>query len=391
MNERQTSLGEIAMNVTVKVAGANKNPDASYIGLEHLETDNPRIQGSVPASQSISINTVFEPGDTLFGKLRPNLRKVAMAESAGYCSTDILAIRPLAGVESSFLSHTLRSQKVLQFATSTAFGTKMPRTSWAALKSVRVLAPEHSQQIRISNILDCLDRRILIADQIVAKIALARKGLLTDLIQRACHECAELRRLPLADVANVTVGYVGPTSPYYTAPDEGVLFLRTGNIGPGHVVLDNCRWVTKAFHASQPKSALHPGDVVVSRVGYTGTAAVVPDLGQANCANMIIIRSLGGVSPDWIRLLFESDVYRRQVIAFTAGSAQPVLNIGLVECLETPVPNLDWQDRVVGALSTIDRRARSERELGTKLRMLREGLAEDLLTGRVIMPEAVAL
>lgn len=113
---RLAPLSDLAENVTEKVVGATKVADMPYVGLEHLITDQPRIAGSAPASTSVSVNTVFRAGDTLFGKLRPNLRKVALADFDGYCSTDILVLRPANGNNAAFLSHQLRSHEVLDFA-----------------------------------------------------------------------------------------------------------------------------------------------------------------------------------------------------------------------------------------------------------------------------------
>ena len=184
----------------------------------------------------------------------------------------------------------------------------------------------------------------------------------------------------LADLGRVTVGYVGPTNPFYTAPENGVLFLRTGNITESGISLNDVRWVTRAFHRSQPKSALRQGDVVVSRVGYTGTASVVPALGPANSANMIIIRVGSMLTPEWVRRLFGADTYIKQVRGFTAGSAQPVLNIGLVERLATPVPPISEQRRIAEILDTLDEAIRKTEQVIAKLQQMKQGLLHDLLT-----------
>jgi type I restriction enzyme S subunit len=89
---------------------------------------------------------------------------------------------------------------------------------------------------------------------------------------------------------SVTVGHVGSTSEFYE--EVGVLFLRTGNLMSEKITLNDVKYIGTRFHDKLRKSQIRPGDVLVSRVGYTGSAALVPhDFPEANCANIIIIRS----------------------------------------------------------------------------------------------------
>lgn len=118
----------------------------------------------------------------------------------------------------------------------------------------------------------------------------------------------------------------------------------------------------------------------MSRVGYTGTAAVVPALGPVNCANMIIIRPSDGLDSDWIRRLFAAEAYLSQVRGLTAGSAQPVLNIKLVQRLVTPLPPFDEQRRISEILDTLDETIRKTEQLIAKLKQVKHGLLHDLLT-----------
>lgn len=263
----------------------------------------------------------------------------------------------------------------------------------------------HEQRL-IAQILDTLDTAIRETEAIIAKLKAVKQGLLHDLLTRGIDANGEPRPpqaeaphlykqsplgwipkewgcAPLREYAGVTVAYVGPTNPFYTDQEHGILFLRTGNITDDGIDLSDVRWVTKAFHLAQKKSALLEGDVVVSRVGYTGTASVVGGLGDVNAANMIIIRPLQVLHPQWVRRLFGADAYIKQVSGFTAGSAQPVLNIDLVYRLITPLPPTSEQALIIERLDASDFRIKSERAELAAMCALKAGLMDDLLTGRV--------
>lgn len=87
----------------------------------------------------------------------------------------------------------------------------------------------------------------------------------------------------------ITVGFVGEASNEYV--DEGVPYLRTQNVRVNRIDLKGLIYVNESFHNKNQKSIIHPGDVVISRVGANrGMAAMVPDsLPEANIANCLIV------------------------------------------------------------------------------------------------------
>ena len=155
----------------------------------------------------------------------------------------------------------------------------------------------------------------------------------------------------LGDVCErVTVGHVGITSPYYR--DQGILFLRTQNVGVSGLVLDDRKYVTPEFHKSLKKSEVKPGDVLMSRV-ITHTvhcALVPPDLGPANCANVILVRPAAGLLAEFLVHYIRSSDAQRHLLDRKVGSAQLVVNTGVVQSWPIPVPPLREQQRIVDIL-----------------------------------------
>jgi type I restriction enzyme S subunit len=101
---------------------------------------------------------------------------------------------------------------------------------------------------------------------------------------------AEWKEVTLESVANdITVGFVGPMTSEYVP--EGIPFLRSHNIEPFRVVLDEIKYIGEAFHNRTRKSSLKPGDVVIVRTGKPGAAAIIPEaLPVANCSDLVIVR-----------------------------------------------------------------------------------------------------
>ena len=77
---------------------AYSETERAYIGLEDIESRTGRL---VPGEKAQPDGTVslYEADDVLFGKLRPYLAKVHLAEKAGACSTEIIVLRAKNGCD----------------------------------------------------------------------------------------------------------------------------------------------------------------------------------------------------------------------------------------------------------------------------------------------------
>src|SRR3954454_11022232 len=103
-SERYTTTLDQLVDLRAETIASGKDPDLPYVGLEHLAEGEPVLLGTAPSTSSTSTNALFFPGDILFGKLRPNLRKTLRVDFAGYCSTEILVLRPRPSVCAEYVA-----------------------------------------------------------------------------------------------------------------------------------------------------------------------------------------------------------------------------------------------------------------------------------------------
>ena len=171
----------------------------------------------------------------------------------------------------------------------------------------------------------------------------------------------------------VSVGHVGPTSEYFCGRGEGVALVRSQNVRPGRLTLEDVAYITPDFHSSLKKSQLRPGDVLVVRVGQNrGDVCRVPDgwTGPLNCANVVFARPRE-IDSRFLELYLRSSAGQASLISMTTGSAQGVLNTRSVAEVAVPVPPLHVQQRIANLLGAIDDKIEQNRRTGAKL----EGLA----------------
>ena len=97
--------------------------------LEDVEKETGRLLERITADQreSQSTKSQFRAGDILYGKLRPYLNKVMVADEPGYSTTEIVALRPYLPLCSGYCALALRRPDFVEYVTRLGQGTKMPR------------------------------------------------------------------------------------------------------------------------------------------------------------------------------------------------------------------------------------------------------------------------
>ena len=125
--------------------------DDWVLELEDIEKDNGRIlQRLSKKDRKISgIRHQFKKGQILYSKLRTYLNKVLIADEDGFCTTEIIPITPIDGVNALFLIIVLRSQYFLDYTQNCCYGVKMPRLGTNDAKKAFIPLPPFEEQGRI--------------------------------------------------------------------------------------------------------------------------------------------------------------------------------------------------------------------------------------------------
>jgi len=141
---RVGGLGEHCDNIRKQAKPETLDVNTPYIGLEHMPRRCIALAEWGSADGLASGKFWYQPGDVLFGKLRPYFHKVGVAPHEGVCSTDILVIRTRSPVWSGFTAMHLSSDPLVSYATQLSNGAKMPRTNWRDLAAYKVAIPDEA-------------------------------------------------------------------------------------------------------------------------------------------------------------------------------------------------------------------------------------------------------
>jgi len=299
-------------------------------------------------------------------------------------------------VDKIYLSYLLRSPELVSQYGLIGQGSVNRRKSvpFSSLAEIEVFNPPLPEQKKIASVLTHLDGIIETTQKQINKLHDLKKATTNELLAKGIDHKefkeSELGRIPndwesvaLGEFCReIVVGHVGSTSEHYIEKD-GVRFIRTGDLKDGKIRLTETKQITREFHRKLKKSSLKSGDVLVSRVGDTGQAALVPeDLGEANCANIIIIRCGEKLLPQFLRIFINSEFFFDQVARVSIGSAQAVLNVAIIKQLLLSLPSVEEQRGICSMVHELENLIGNLKGKLAQTQTLKKSLMQDLLSGR---------
>ena len=154
------------------------------IAPDHIESDTGRLLCLETAIEqgAISGKYGFKPGDVLYSKIRPYLRKAVLADRQGLCSADMYPLQPGPSLVPRFLLDVILGEHFSRFATSVSERSGFPKINRKELGEYRLALPSTDEQLHIASVMDIHDARIRTEEQYRDKLKLQKKGLMHDLL-----------------------------------------------------------------------------------------------------------------------------------------------------------------------------------------------------------------
>ena len=167
----------------INIKENSKENSLPYIGLENIESGSGRYIDTTSEVEGMANR--FCKNNVLFGKLRPYLSKVYLAEKDGICSTEFIVYDTKSN-NCRFIHKLLLSQAFIEVVNSSTYGAKMPRANSDFINNIYVQIPPLSEQQSIANYLDqkCseIDELIFIKQQKIEKLKDYKKSLIFECV-----------------------------------------------------------------------------------------------------------------------------------------------------------------------------------------------------------------
>ena len=377
---RVVKLGNIAHLVknTWRV-GDEKLP---YVGLEHIDENGLRLN-SVGISDSISSNKFrFAVGDTLFGKLRPYFRKVIKPKFEGICSTDIWVVRPKENVNKDYLFYFFANQELVDIASSSSMGTRMPRADWDFLSETTWKLPPPPEQKAIAEVLSSLDDKI----DLLRRQNKTLEGMAQTLFRKWFLEDAgdDWEVATVKDVCSKIQSGGTPSTKISEYYGGAINWYKTKEL-KDNFLLESETKITQEGLANSAANLFHENSIIIAiyaapTVGRLGILANTAAFNQAACG---LVADENKVCYEYLYLHFLSS--RNTLLSMASGAAQQNLNVHFIQHFNIVLPPKGVMKKFCGIVRPMFMKMKASQSQIRALEELRDVLLPRLMSGKVRM------
>lgn len=154
------SFGQVAQHVSKRVEPAQTDLEI-YVGLEHLDPDNLRIERQGTPADVKGTKLLIWKDDIIFGKRRAYQRKVAVSHFDGICSAHSMVLRAKEKkIDKEFLPYFMQSDAFMDRAVQISEGSLSPTIKWKVLEKQEFTIPKQAFQQKFTPVFKQFDKLI---------------------------------------------------------------------------------------------------------------------------------------------------------------------------------------------------------------------------------------
>lgn len=379
-----------------------------YLGLEHIESWTGRkIEGEISNSEGLASS--FVVGDVLFGKLRPYLAKVHLAQQDGLISSEALVVRSKDELHAEFLKYYMLSRDFINIVDSSTYGSKMPRASWDFIGNLPVLLPDVEEQKLIARFLDFKTAQIdaLIAKKkaLLDKLAEKRTALISHAVTKGLDPSVAMKDSGVVWLGNVPAHWKvipikfsldmpitdGPhsTPQFY---DEGIPFISAEAVKNDRLDFSRKRgYISEDDHAIFSKKYKPKyGDVYMVKSGATtGAVARVETHEEFNIwSPLAVLRPHAEKSiTDYLFYVLKSKPFFYSVELSWSYGTQQNIGMGVISNIRMALPPIEEQKAICRYLEPLLQKIDAQRakvdSVVERLQEYRSALITNAVTGKI--------
>ena len=163
---------------------------------------------------------------------------------------------------------------------------------------------------------------------------------------------------------------------------EGHPFVRSQNVGLGHLILDDIAYIDEDTHQRQKNTELQLDDVLLNITGASiGRSALVNQQivgGNVN-QHVCIIRANKKLIPSFLCNFLLSQYGQKQIESFQAGGNRQGLNFEQIRSIKIGLPSIEEQKKIADLLLLIEQRITTQNKIIEDLKKLKSAISLNLL------------
>lgn len=375
------------------------------IGLENIESATGRF---IETNTEFEGNGVeFKKDSIVYGKLRPYLQKVWLADFDGNAVGDFFVFNANSNSYPLYLKYLMLSDGFTKEADGSTFGAKMPRVSSDFILTLHFCLPPLTEQTAIANYLDkkCseIDNVISAQQKRIALLQELKQSVITHAVTKGLNPNVEMKDsgvewigdvptcwnvMPIKHIAKTNSGST-PKNIKGKSNDESIIkWVRTTDLSDmADYVYDSSEYLSKAEFGSASCPWLPKHTVVVAMYGGAGTIGKTGILGIDATINQALC-SLETTSIEHYKYLFYTVKALRPYWMKLAASSRKDPNISqdIIRNMKVVVPSYIEQEDIVDYLdrkcSSLDNSISKTQHQVDLLQEYKQSLITEVVTGK---------
>lgn len=340
--------------ITLKTDASNSDVK---IGLENIESATGKF---IETETEFEGNGVaFSTNDIVYGKLRPYLQKVWIAEFNGNAVGDFFVFRTQNNSCPNFVKYLMLSDCFTKLANSATEGAKMPRVSSDFILCLDYFLPPLSEQNAIATYLDAkcakIDNVVAVQQKRIELLKELKQSIITHAVTRGLDKNAKLKDSGVEWIGEVPEGWKVKRLKYFVDVTDGThdtpkAIDASNNTYPlitSKCIEDGVINYDLAYHISEKdykeiskRSYVSKYDVIMPMIGTVGNPSIITGSTKFAIKNVALFRTKGSYEKaKWLIYLLNCSIIKTQFDSLNRGGVQNFISQDVIKKLYIIIPN----------------------------------------------------
>ncbi|MCP4105756.1 MAG: restriction endonuclease subunit S [Desulfobacteraceae bacterium] len=374
---KEANFGHIVENINVHNKEPLSNGINRFISLEHIDSGILQLlRWGDLNTESTTFSKVFKSGDILFGKRRSYLKKVAIADFDGICSSDILVFRSKNGFPPGLIPFIVASDRFIGYAVSTSAGSLSPRTKWKDISNFKFKLPPKDDQEKILSLFLTLEKQIEQTETQEKNLLKTKRQLLWELFSEKQKFGTYLNS---ENYQTVQFGKLAEHISKRVEPAKTDLKIYVGleHLDPDNLIIER---QGSSADVKGTKLLIWKGDIIFGkRRAYQRKVAVSHFEGICSAHSMVLRAKKKAIKKEFLPYFMQSDVFMDRSVQISEGSLSPTIKWKILEKQEFAIPKMEFQEKLTDLFKHFDKLIYELREQKETLKKLKQKLLDEIL------------
>ncbi|WP_051220254.1 restriction endonuclease subunit S [Prevotella sp. AGR2160] len=253
-----------------------------------------------------------------------------------------------------------------------------------------IALPSLSEQRRIATALSNVDALIAAVEKKIEKKKLIKQGAMQQLLtgkKRLNGYKGEWSNVNIGSLCKLygRIGFRGYTKNDLVEKGMGAITFSPSDIHDFKLSFDDCDYISFNKYEESPEIKVYNGDILFCKTASIGKCAIVTGLNEKATINpQFVVMKDFKCDNHFLYYKLIDDDYQAQVLSITGGSTIPTMSQEKLKEQRILIPiDISEQRAIASILSNMDSEITALERKRDKLKELKQGMMQQLLTGKI--------